>query len=287
LTVINFKTRKQDAKRQQAMAEKQLVSVKTGEPYQPVRIYYQVLKQKTVLAALQKLKCIQREGDRWNWLFEAEAKKLRFARPYSSLTPADKPLILGYFTFRGDEMLLDLRSHERAIAALDFFEKRINRYTAVPTRMRIVNRIFSLDEMPDQAIHPSLDPFFDRDNVPCLALETEQKLAQIAAQYADDPEGLEKANREFFDEEMNRRHPEIEELIIHSDKIDRLALPMTLQMRQVEAYEHWRGNFTFRASDLIQQWVENLGDELGELDALEEIVEEIVEELEGDPEVRG
>ncbi len=270
------------------MAEKQLISVKTGEPYQPVRIYYQVLKQKTVLAALQKLKCIQREGDRWNWLFEAEAKKLRFSRPYSSLTPADKPLILGYFTFRGDEMLLDLRSHERAMAALDFFEKRINRYAAVPTRMRLVNRMFSLEDMPNQEIHPSLDPFFDRENVPCLAIETEQALDRIAAQYADDPEGLEKANQDYFDQQMDRRHPEIEELLLHNDKIDRLALPMTLQVRQVEAYEHWRGNFTFRVSDLIQQWVENLGAEL-ELDELEEVaeeLEEIVEEMEGEPEVK-
>jgi hypothetical protein len=41
------------------MAEKQPVSVKTGEFYQPVRIYYQVFKLKTVQAALRKLKCIE------------------------------------------------------------------------------------------------------------------------------------------------------------------------------------------------------------------------------------
>jgi hypothetical protein len=258
------------------MTEKQLVSVKTGEPYQPVRIYYQISKPKTVLAALQKLKCIEREGERWNWLFEGEAKKLRFTNPYSSLSPADKPLILGYFTFRGDEMLLDLRSHERAIHALDFFDKRINRYAANPTRMRLVNRIFSLEQMPNRAIHPSLDPFFDRDDVVCLADETEQALAEIAAQYADDPEGKEKAAREFFDRQMTQPHPEIEELPIHPDKIDRLTLPMTLQMRQVEAYEHWRGNFTFRATDLIQQWVSALSDELDEEEELEEAAAEEV-----------
>ncbi|MBW4468758.1 MAG: hypothetical protein KME07_25305 [Pegethrix bostrychoides GSE-TBD4-15B] len=244
------------------MAEKQPVSVKTGEFYQPVRIYYEVFKPKTVIAALKKLKCMEREGERWNWLFEAEAKKLRFNRPYSSLSPADKPLILGYFTFRSEsEMLLDLRSQQRALQALDFFEKRINRYAATPTRMRVVNRIFAVDEMPNRAIHPSLDPFFDRDDVPCLALETEHQLAEIAAQYADDPEAKEAATHDFFDEQFNRTHPEIEEILIHADKLDRLSLPMVLQMRQVEAFEHWRGNFTFRASDLVQQWVAAIGDE--------------------------
>lgn len=247
--------------------EKQLVTVKTGEPYQPVRIYYQVFKKKALLSALQKLKCIEYEPkrDRWNWFYEAEAKKLRFTRPYSALMPADKPLILGYFTFRGnDQMLLDLRSGERAMQALDFFDKRINRYTANPTHLRIVNRCFSMEDMPNQEIHPSLDPFFDRDDVPCLAKETEAALNRIAEEYADDPEAKEKAANEFFDREMNRPHPEVEELIIHPDKMDRLSLPMALQMRQVEAFEHWRGNFTFRAADVLQQWVEALGDDLDE-----------------------
>ena len=260
------------------MAEKQPVSVKTGEFYQPVRIYYQVLKPKTVQAALNKLKCIEREGDRWNWLFEAEAKKLRFNRSYGSLSPDDKPLILGYFTWRSEsELLLDLRSQNRALQALDFFDKRINRYAATPTRMRIVNRIFSVDEMPNRAIHPSLDPFFDRDDVPCLAHETERRLAEINAQYADDPDAKEAATHDFFDEQFNQKHPEIEELLIHADKLDRLSLPMVLQMRQVEAFEHWRGNFTFRASDLVQQWVASLGDDEDEVETIETTAAELIE----------
>jgi hypothetical protein len=258
--------------------QKQLVTVKTGEPYQPVRIYYQVSKPKTVLSALQKLKCVEYEPerDRWNWLYEAEAKKLRFGRSYNSLTPADKPLILGYFMFRGEaQMLLDLRSQQRATYALDFFDKRINRYAANPTRMRLVNRFFSVEEMPNREIHPSLDPFFDRDNVVCLAQEMEQALDQIAIAYANDPAGKEKATNDYINQHMDRPHPEIEELILYADKIDRLSLPMVLQMRQVEAFEHWRGNFTFRASDVVKQWVETMADDLEE-DDLEE--DELAEE---------
>ncbi len=267
------------------MAEKQPVSVKTGEFYQPVRIYYQVSKPKTVQAALKKLKCMEREGERWNWLFEAEAKKLWFTKPYSSLSPADKPLILGYFTFPSEsEMLLDLRSQSRALHALDFFEKRINRYAATPTRMRVVNRIFSVDEMPNRTIHPSLDPFFNRDDVPCLAIETERQLAKITAEYGeDDSDAKEAALQNFFDEQFNRTHPEIEELLIHADKLDRLSLPMVLQMRQVEAFEHWRGNFTFRAADLVQEWVAAMGDDLEEGDDLEAEAEAI--EVVAEPEV--
>lgn len=242
---------------------KQLVSVKTGEPYQPVRIYYQVFKnkQKTVISALNKLKCIEYEPqtNRWNWLYEAEAKKLHFTRSYSTLTEQDKPLILGYFTFRGeDQMLFDLRSAERSIYGLDFFDKRINRYAANPTHMRLVNRLFSVEEMPNRAIHPSLDPFFERDDVPCLAREMAAELDRLEQSYADDPEGKQTAISDYMDQQLNRPHPEIEEIEIPSDKIDRLGLPMALKMRQVEAFEHWRGNFTFRASDALKQWIDSL-----------------------------
>lgn len=242
---------------------KQLVSVKTGEPYQPIRIYYQIFKnkKKTILSAFQKLRCVEYEPetDRWNWLYEAEAKKLHFTRSYNTLTAKDKPLVLGYFTFRGDDQLLfDLRSGQRAIYGLDFFDKRINRYAVNPTHMRLVNRLFSVDEMPNREIHPSLDPFFDRDQIPCLAREMEAELDRIEQTYGDDPEGKQAAINTYMDQQLNRSHPEIEELLIHPDKIDRLGLPMALQLRQMEAFEHWRGNFTFRSGDALQQWLDSV-----------------------------
>jgi hypothetical protein len=273
--------------------EKQMVSVKTGEPYQPVRIYYQLFKPKTVVSAFKKLKCMEYETqtDRWNWLYEGEAKKLHFDRSYSTLGPGDKPLILGYFTFRGeDEMLFDLRSTQRAIAGLDFFDKRINRYAANPTRMRLVNRLFSVEEMPNRAIHPSLDPFFDRDNVPCLAKEMEQVFTQIDQDYGDDADGKEQAIKAYLDQQMDRPHPEIEELHIHPDKVERLSLPMALQVRQIEAFEHWRGNFTFRATDALKRWAEALAEELGEefeddlFEAAEEAPQEEAPQEEAPPE---
>lgn len=268
--------------------QKQLVSTKTGEPYQLVRIYYQVFKKKTILSALQKLKCIQYEPgrDRWNWLYEAEAKKLHFKRSYNGLASADKPLILGYFTFRGeDQLLLDLRSGARAVAGLDFFDKRFNRYAANPTHLRIVNRLFSLDEMPNREIHPSLDPFFDREDVPCFARDMEKAIDQIEQDYADDPEQRQQAINEYMDQQLDRPHPEIEEIIIHPDKVDRLSLPMVLQMRQVEAYEHWRGNFTFRASDVLKQWVESLSDDLDE-ELADEIDNEWIEPADASESIR-
>jgi hypothetical protein len=54
------------------------------------------------------------QRDRWVWLFEAEAKKLRFQKTHNQLSKSVRPLVIGAFTFRGEnQMLLDVRSCDR------------------------------------------------------------------------------------------------------------------------------------------------------------------------------
>ena len=54
---------------------------------------------------------------------------------------------MGEFFWRGDqELLLEVRSFDRAIKALEFFEKRINPRVALATKLRVVNRFFAAEE---------------------------------------------------------------------------------------------------------------------------------------------
>ncbi len=64
--------------------DKILLTNLTGEPYQIARVYYQIFNRKTVIGAFNKLRCIKFDppGNRWVWLYEAEAKKLRFDNSY-------------------------------------------------------------------------------------------------------------------------------------------------------------------------------------------------------------
>ncbi|MDJ0595478.1 MAG: hypothetical protein QNJ72_36750 [Pleurocapsa sp. MO_226.B13] len=120
--------------------EKILISTYTGEPSQPVRIYYQVIKPKTVLGVFKKLRCVYFEQalNRWRWIYEHEAKKLRFELSYSKIPKEAKLIVLGDFFWRGEgELLLEVRSFDRAIKAIDFFEKRINPRAAQATKLRI------------------------------------------------------------------------------------------------------------------------------------------------------
>lgn len=106
--------------------QKYILKTTTGEFYQLARVYYEVVNKKTVEGAFRKLRCMDfdPQRDRWVWLFEAEAKKLRFQKTHNQLSKSVRPLVNGAFTFRGEnQMLLDVRSWERATKAIEFFDK--------------------------------------------------------------------------------------------------------------------------------------------------------------------
>jgi uncharacterized protein YhbP (UPF0306 family) len=241
--------------------EKTLVTVRTGEYYQPARIYFQVLKQKTVIATFKKLRCMEFDAqqNRWNWLYEAEAKRLRFSQTYNAIPKEHRPLVLGYFTFPSpDQMWFDVRSFARAIYGLDFFIKRINKWTAKATHIRVVNRLFDIAEMPNQQIHPSLDVFFERDDIPLpTGIEMEARLKSLEG--IEDEEARKQAGTEYVEEMMKRPHPEIEEIPLHIYEDGLGLISMNLSMRQTEAFAHWRGLEDFSAFDLMNLILSTFG----------------------------
>src|SRR2546423_985520 len=130
------------------MAEKQLMATVTGEPFQPVRLHYRLLDHKGLLRAFRKLRCIDYDpsGKRWVWLYEHEAKGLRFKRSYPQLPRHLKPIVIGSFFLRtDDELLLDLRSCERAVQAIPFFDRHIPRSVIEVIEAEIANKLFPAD----------------------------------------------------------------------------------------------------------------------------------------------
>jgi hypothetical protein len=252
---------------------KKLVMTKTGEPYQPVRIYYQVFNQKTVLGALKKLRCMDFDTaqQRWLWLYEQEAKKLRFDVSYRQLSKDDRPLILAVFTFfASDQMILDCRSFDRAIYALEFFDKRINYRAATPTRIRIANRFFEVDEMPAPEQYTQfLDRLFEREDIkPPNFDELEAKLKNLAAEQ-EETERAEAAITAYLEEIASKPLPEVEELPLHVHEDGITTLALALRMRQTEALEHWRGNTSFSQLDILSKLLELESITVGEEEAVE------------------
>ena len=124
--------------------DRELVNTKTGEIFQPIRLYYRISSKIGVRVALNKIKCIDFEPseNHWVWVYENEAKKIEFEISYDDIHPDDKSLILGIFTIiSDDQMCLDVGSIPRAIEAIKFFDKRIKKVVARIEYAAIYNKL--------------------------------------------------------------------------------------------------------------------------------------------------
>jgi hypothetical protein len=195
------------------MAEQTILATMTGERFQPVRLHYRVLDHDGLLAAFRKLRCVQHDPtqERWVWLYDKEAKKLRFQQSYAQIPGHLHPIVIGSFFPRGkDELLLDLRSCERATAAIPFFDRYLPRRVARVTEAEVVNKLFSTD-------NPQLTPadVFDRQQPPGsdpgAAL---REIAERAAQVQDPQERLRMA-LEAAQGQARAALPEIERFPVH------------------------------------------------------------------------
>lgn len=243
----------------QTQPKRQLVVTKTGEPYQPVRVYFQISNPKTVQGLLKKLRCVRWDEfhEAWVWVYEDEARKLRFQISHNALDKKDRPLILAELTFPSStEMVLDTRSVDRALYAIEFFSRRMNWRVAEANRLRIVNRFFPPSEVPQQPLNKYFGTYFDRPDVKVPnPMELLEKLQKIEEQ---DLEGdaREIALNEFLEQEAKQPIPQVEELGVDVREIGLGPLSMTLKMREIEAYERWQGNTSINQFEIMQRLME-------------------------------
>src|SRR5262245_40877270 len=94
-----------------------LLVTMTGEPFQPVRLYYSVPNKVAATRIFIALRCMAKEASgAWLWHYDEEACAIKFVRPRHELPEEVHPIILGRFHFPAkDRMVLVVRSGERAI----------------------------------------------------------------------------------------------------------------------------------------------------------------------------
>ena len=240
-----------------------LCETATGEPYQPVRIYFRVLKKGATLGRLKRLKCVRQDAkrDRWDWLYLDEARALHFRHEYSDIPKDLRPVQLGYFKWRSpQELHLNVFSFTATVKALDFFTSKINTNLAVPERIRIVNQCFDLsEELAPNKTHPSFDRFFDNDDdvdVPDSKTMA-AKLKEIEAMYISEDE-RQQALHDFMERDTNRPSSFAEEMLCfpNEDKEWLSMLNVALLVRHLEAMEHWKGNKSFTQRDAIDMMMD-------------------------------
>ncbi len=228
---------------------KPVICTMTNEVFQPVRLYYTIHNKSAVQVAFMKLRCMDYDprGARWTWLYDGEAKKLDFKVPYSEIPVEKRPIILGSFYSRTDgQMCLDVCSIERAVIAVQFFNKIIRRSAAEVSFCAIYNKL--LTSMED---HPGycFDELF-------ACVRTHEIQAKVDAKFEQLIDALKSGQVQNALDDRKFELVEAFPTLYYEDGIEQFE--MTLQMRQAVAIKHWEGETDYRLIDLINQGVRDM-----------------------------
>ena len=206
----------------------------------------------TVIGRFGKLRCMDFDPDknRWTWLYTRESKTLKFDKSYSSIPRKLRPIVLGSFFLRnGNELLLDLRSFERAIKAIPFFDKHLGQAIARITHAAVVNRFFDAQEQ----FFPNLDTFFNSGKM--IEIDPDKAVAEIESlietNYID-------GNPDWpyvFEQRAKKTQPEVEKFPLYFYEEGITSLKTTLRMRHIMAFEHWKGNVDYTLFDVIKTMI--------------------------------
>ena len=239
------------------MADQPLLATTTGEPFQPVRLHYKVLNRPGLLREFEKLRCLDYDSTRkrWVWLYASEAKKLRFKKSYALLPKELHPIVIGSFFLRSKAtLLLDLRSCERALLAIPFFNTHLPRRLVELEDAEVVNRLF-----PGTKTNLQLSPevLFDRqistsEDPEVLIRQLTEKTANVG-----DQEERIRIVLEDLKSRSKQPLPEIERLPIHFAEDGIGGFKLALQLRQMVAMQHWLGNPMYTLDDAIQSVVQS------------------------------
>jgi len=236
------------------MSNRPILATITGEYFQPVRLHYQVFDHSGLLHALKSLRCVNHDPQRqrWVWLYDHEARRLRFKQSYAKISKELRPIVIGSFFIRTkDKLLLDLRSCLRATLAIPFFDKHIPRSVARVTEAEVVNRLFSADD------DPQLTPDRIFDHRPDTAQSPEHMLRGLCELTAriHDPLARIQIALEQIESSSRQPLPEIERFNVHYYEDGIKGFATFLAARQIVAEQHWLGNSGYTITDAIQSMI--------------------------------
>ncbi len=231
------------------MADKPILATITGDFFQPVRLHYRVFNDKELSQALSKLSCVKLDSprQRWVWLYEDEARGLLFTQSYAQISEKLRPIVLGSLFHRtNDTLLLDLRSCERALAAIPFFDKHIPRGVAKITEAEVANKLYS-------AAKP-LSPEDVFDHQPSTARDPKAEFQRLAEQMTHGRSIRARLNIAFKAIQAASQQPlaATERIPVHYYEDGIAGFQLALTLRQIVAKEHWFGNTTYTLFDAIK-----------------------------------
>lgn len=209
-----------------------LLCTKTGDPFQPLRLYYALRDATALTRVLDGLRCIEhdREAGHWTWRYVHEAASLVFPQARHPL-PSGETIVLGRFTLDDGRLVFSTRSVQRGAHALTFFGPRFTQ-AAVVARFRLINRWFDASEAAG-------------------GLERLDAMLDEGVTFIDSPEEKEKRSRQRgpaagtdIEQMVAMDVPPIEDAPVHlqDETPDFQNLRLALALRAIRADERWNGN---------------------------------------------
>jgi tetratricopeptide (TPR) repeat protein len=225
----------------------QVAMTTTGELLQLIRLHYEVEDSDKLRAIFASLRCIEYDASqrRWVWLYTEEARTLSFKN-----SRAADNVVLGEFVFKGQtEVVLNLRSFERATNSLTFFDTYIPRTVAHVTAMTVSNRLLSTAEAASLG---SLDQYFDRNEV--VVTDPASLLHDVEELVARTPDLHERFALldQYLTDRAQAPVSALERLPVHYYEDGIRAVEALLSIRQVRAMHHWQGHTSYTYHDIIR-----------------------------------
>jgi hypothetical protein len=231
--------------------EKTIGMTVTGEIFQPVRLYYKVVNRDKLEKCFDNLRCIEFDAskNRWVWLYDEEAKSIDLKIKFSSIPEKIRPVIIGSFFWKSaDDLVLDLRSFERALEAIKFFDKKFPRSNATVTHCSVVNRIFELHESSAS----NFDAFFE-NNDKMVEINPEAFIDRTKeASLSTDGKPNFQAITSFINDEMTRFF-EVEKFPTNFYEDGIKSLKTTFILRRTIAMERWNGDDNYSWKDIFKK----------------------------------
>ncbi len=226
--------------------DRQYVGTMTGEVFIPIRLYYKINNKSGVEAAFRKLGCMDYDpaNDRWTWLFDDEAKHLKFKNSYSSIPIHRRPIILGsFYTCIDSEMYIDVGSVDRAVKAIEFFDKHIDRSVAEVMYFAIYNKI---TENEAEKPGPCFDNLFSDVRTDLIDQKMEENISRISDAF--------KAGN-FLDIVNERKFELVEAHHVNFYDEGIRQIKTSLEWREAVVIARWTGNPDYCMNDLIKDVV--------------------------------
>ena len=226
----------------------QVAMTTTGELLQLIRLHYEVSDVEQLRTIFASLRCLEYDASqtRWVWLYTEEARTLAFKD-----RRAANNVVLGEFVFKGQtDVVLNLRSFERATNALVFFDHHIPQTVAHVTTMTVSNRLLSTAEAASLG---SLDQYFDHAEV--VVTDPASLLHDVEELVARTPNLQERFARldQYLTDRAQAPVSALERLPVHYYEDGIRAVEALLSLRQVRAMHHWQGNTSYTYQDMIRE----------------------------------